>query len=485
MLNPNSTAPSKNDVIRVAILLWCQALAHLLCGTEIICTFLACSCTFLAILTARLGGLGSATTLMALIWWARHVGIGMALKILLGQSLESNLKEPIASYFMALATSAELLAAILLVRFVPIPGPIFRQINSLGYLSRLSIIATVIGTVLFLGASIRSYEDEDLAGIRQFQTTGLTLAVIARTVYVHKKSKGTQFIDIPLICILLSSIPLVMISGKKYLMFVEVLAYILTLVAVRGSVPWRAFAAASPMLLVIVVAITPIINALRMTRKTNDLTLSERVGAVAELIRSGDAFTIVSDANDTVVETDRDPPFDYFIAGSLRTVSERIALIQASDAVIPGIDTNGTMGWWCVTNAFERILPQSIFGERENIPSNNYVYWHVGLRPRTIRSDFVLGITGGAYAMAAWPGVLIVPFLIGFAFFVVQILWGGDSIKNPWAILFLIIHSHQLVEYDVTALITVLIRGIPLDLILFYSIHWLATVSGFDLEHNE
>ncbi|MBV8267125.1 MAG: hypothetical protein JO252_12420 [Planctomycetaceae bacterium] len=413
-----------------------------------------------------IGGLRDTSGLIALSFIARYVGIASPVKILLGQPLDSHLFHPASSFLMVLLCSVEILAAYLLVRRVTIDRTFFPHLRDTRFIKMLATICLLCGVPVSLVTTLTAPDDPTLAGFRTFTDSFLMLGIIARTAYVCLNHGGRKLHDLPLALVLAYCFAFSMISNTKVMAYTGILAYGLTFVCVRRSLPLRLVARGAAGLAFCIIVLQPLVNSLRGTASMREKTLPERIDALSSFFKTESVFRRIKQFDEEQADV---PVFmEYFgPAGMFASFADRIAIVQNADALKSGIDMNGPLGSRLITAAFVGLIPRVIDPDKDMTPMCDLIFWHAGVRSRDTIGFPTVGLIGGSYALAGWDGVLIAPFILMTLFFLVQKLWAGTSCDHLMALFFLVRHANCVAESDVTCFILILIRTVPLDLITF------------------
>jgi len=454
-----------------------QLVIHIFNNSNIICVVLLAGTLLIGALLIFSGGVSNPLALMGFIFLARYIGIASVLKILLGQPLDSNLFVPVESFGMMLACAVQLYVAFLLVDKIRFQKPFLPPFNDPDELKIYSYLCTFVGLIAMAWMAKHTRTEPELAGFCQFAERIYPMAIVARTAYVCQRSAYAKLIDFQLLAMLGGGIAFSLLMGIKIVGFHCMVAYTMTLVCLKRSVPVKLLVVAGIGVSIIILVVTPIINSLRLSQKMDDKTVDEKIVILVDFFKNQD---LVQNAAAFGRQEDNDVHFHYYDylgqIGMFRPVAERVALIQHGDALIRGIDTNGYLGFYLVTKAFTRMLPRVFNPEKDLVSTEDYIAWHAGAIRRDIICNPVVGIIGSSYAICGWPTVLCVPFILFASFFAAVKFMSGDACNCNyiWSIYIISIYGHNIAEYDVTRIIEFIIRGLPLDFAVFVPLFFLA-----------
>ena len=409
------------------------------------------------------GGLRDTLVMIALMFITRHVGIASPLKILLGQSLDSHLYHPASSFLMVFACGVEILAAYLLVDRTTFKKTIFPNYRDERLLWTIATVCFLVGVPVSLLTNLTAKRDVTLGGFRTFTDTFLMLGIIARTAYVCLRHGGRKLLDLPLALMLGWCVVFAMLSSVKIMAYTAFVAYSLTFVCFRRSVPPRLVALGVAGLAINLLVLNPLVNSLRGSASMLERPLSERVEALTSFFRTESVFQMIRRHEEVA---DEYAVVQYFgPVGKFAPFAERIAMVANADVLKSGIDMNGTFGSRMITEAFVGLIPRVLNPKKNMIQMIDEIYWHAGVSSRDCEFQPSVGLIAGSYALAGWSGVFIAPFVLFTLFFALQKLWAGTSCDNIMALFFVVRHVNAVAEFDVTRFILILIRTVPLDLI--------------------
>jgi hypothetical protein len=467
------------DQFRIAkliiFLIMLQLVIHIFNNSNLICVVLLAGTLLIGALLIFSGGVSNPLALMGFIFLARYIGIASVLKILLGQPLDSNLSVPGESFGMMLACAAQLYVAFLLVEKIRFQKPFLPPFNDPDELKTFSYLCTFFGLITMALMAKRPRNEPDLMGFYQFAENIYPMAIVARTAYVCQRSANAKIIDFQLLAMLGVGIAFSFLMGVKMMAFSCMLAYTMTLVCLKRSVPVKLLVVAGIGVSIVILVVTPIINTLRESQKMDDKTDGEKIVILVDFFKNQDlAQNAAAFARQEDIEVHY---YDYFgQIGMFRPVAERVALIENSDALIRGINTNGYLGSYLVTEVFSRMLPRVFNPKKDMISTGDYIVWHAGASRRDSIGYPTVGIIGSSYAICGWPTVLCVPFILFTSFFATVKFISGSSCNFDylWNIYILVIYGHEISECDVSSFIQLIIRVIPLDFAVFVPLFFLA-----------
>ena len=315
--------------------------------------------------------------------------------------------------------------------------------------------------------------DQELSGFYLFAENLYPMAIVARTAYVCKRYDNARTGDPVLLAMLGVGVASAFVLGMKIVAFSCLLAYSVTLVCTRRTVPLKLVASAGAFLVVIVVVVTPVVNLLRETAKMDDKGADEKVAILADRLWNR---SIVSTADEFGAREDSVVHYYDYLGqvGMFRPLVERVALVENGDALIQGLDANGYLGFRLISESVTRLMPRVLNPDKDPISTADQIVWHAGARRRDSVGYPTVGVIGGCYAVGGWPAVLSLPFVLFALFFLTlkSLIGEGGRRGGVWGAYFFVIYSHKFAESDVTPFLQIIIRVIPLDLAALLSLFY-------------
>jgi hypothetical protein len=442
-----------------------QALIHLLIGSSLGCVLLWSACMAIGFALVYHGGLHNTLVWLGLMFVARYVGLASLLKIGLGKTLDSPLHTPFETYLITFVAIAELYLAYRLVSCLPVKRAVFKNYQDPTYLNMFSIITFIVGSLAFFLINLKAAEDLELGGFRIFMECILLMGIVSRTAYVLRKSQQRRNMDFLLGLMLPCAFLFSVVCNQKSTAIGAVLAYLLTVVGMRRSLPWSVVVPVVICMWVVAAFLAPLIFHLR-TLNANNKTLTERVVDIGDYLRYG---SMNESRELTALYYERtEEVLAYFgPLGSLSAVAQRIGLVQAADAIKRGIDANGYLGPSFLIEAVGRIVPR-IFNPEKNMDNPaDVICWHAGVQDKRIVNRQSIGIVSGCYAVGGWTGVLLIPFPLFALYLLLQRLWSDTSSANVFAVYFVVANYNKFAEFDPSSFIAALFKEIELEMIVY------------------
>jgi hypothetical protein len=152
-------------------------------------------------------------------------------------------------------------------------------------------------------------------------------------------------------------------------------------------------------------------------------------------------------------------------------IVDRLEMIQDIDIVAGGISDGNTIKWLPVQWAIESALPRFIVRNKPSISDIDLIAYNAGYYPILVPLNHTIGVFGTAYAMFLWPGLIWISLLILFLYLFIQRLIVMPKLGyNLFGIFLLSKYVFVFSEQSVQALLTALLRSIPIDAILILAI---------------
>ena len=471
-------------VVLPSLLIGLQLVVHLINGSDLACVVLLGLTLGIGLLLLNEGGLCDTISLISLIFIAKYVGIASFVKILLGQSLDSNLSHPREAFLMTFLATIQLYAAYKLTNRYHFKTILLQAGASRRYNLVLFWVAYPLGVVVFLiGACIPSYASTAGEGFQTFMLPILIVAVVARTAYLVSDPRGSRELDGTLVVMLGSGFLLAFLANLKFVAVIMIMAYAVTIVVRKRSVSLKLVLLGGVGLAVAVVVIFPLINLMRSAnqgrfggRSMKERTIVEKIESMQVFFETQNLWTYLERYEDGARQDSSHYPY-FGNTGSYGTLLERVGMVQHADIIKSGIDSNGELGIWPAGWALQHAVPRVLNGEKTQDSMCDIMFAHAGILPKGLKNDLTLGMVGGSYAMFGWSGVATIPFLLFTCFFLQQRVWAGNSTANLWAIVLLMDSFNSFTETEPSFFIEHLVREFPLHFLALYFTHLLACVA--------
>jgi hypothetical protein len=399
----------------------------------------------LALLAAGLGLLGFVVlgaynlgAWVSLFYVLGNVLVALYAKTLLGQSLDSELLDPVKSFAVLASTSGALFAALWFIRYLPLGKPVFSPAVEPGFLIRFSWLSAIFGIAFWLlNRSLQEPGGDGFGGIAVFRDL-LYMGIIARTAALLEKTEGRQSFDGGLGLLMGIGILCGLVDNTKTIVALSVLSYFATVLFYRGGIRGRTLVVLILGGAIFGAVVAPAIHGLR-TLGQQQLTLSQRAEfirtTVERLLHAPGEFVQLKQLAKRQLESGY---YNYFGGDAKgQMILGRYASVQQIDPVIDSVNASQPWGGEAIWPAFARLVPRVINPRK---PENTEAYKtlvHYGLVDPEGGKFPTLPLAGQAYAAYGWIGVLTIPFLTFIAFLAVIKKLGWQLYRNIYGIFFL------------------------------------------------
>lgn len=452
------------------------SIIHLLLGSNPIVVVIAFLIMMIGIVPVKIAGIRSIGALFVLLVAFRYVDFAVFAKFLMLQPLDSNLRQPIESFFAVLLGLTGYLIAFYISSLIYVGRPLLNPVLMERKLLIISILAALIGGAAWFGkiAAVNSLSaGADLSQkttVHTFFTSFYLLAIISATAQTLIASNGRRSINAWCAVLLFTQLIFGVVANVRMPILNGILAYIVTVIAFRGRVRWRYIILAGILLSCIISFITPIMLYVRSFR--GELSARERVISTAEISK-------LALSNPQVLRTlrgrikDFQSILNYY--GEPMNVFERASHIENVDVVIDGIDRSGHKGFVSIKIGLGRVLPRFINPNKDvGWSIGDKLYYEIGYR--TILGGYLtLPLIADGYASFGWFGAFFFPIVFATPILIILRKFSWSLPHNIWAIYLFIRFHNSFVEGDTAAYLLGLLRIVPQDLLLLMIINYIAS----------
>ena len=408
----------------------------------------------LAVITTMLGLVGfsmlgayNAGAWLALMYVLGNIVIPLYAKTFMGQSLGSFLRTPTDSFFVVAISTAELLAALMIVRSARVGSPLLKSTGNARLLGWLSWGSFILG-VVFWGANqaFQGPGGSGFGGLAVFRDL-LIMAVIARTALLLDRSGDSRSLDSKLAIILVVGVLLGLLSNSKTQVVLPVIGYFTTLIFYRCGLPWRQVVFVVVGGIFFVTILTPMVQAWRYLGQ-QQMPVNARIDlmtrATEKVLEHGD----LSRYHAIAKKAFQGGYYDYFGGdGRGQMILGRYASIQQIDPVIAEVNRQGLVGGKAIWPAFIRLLPRFIDPDKPIYVESYHILVDLGLINPAGGKYPTLPLAGQAYAGYGLLGVVLIPFLTFLCFLLVLKKLGWSLYRNVYAIFFfcefIVVYANQ------------------------------------------
>ena len=444
--------------------------AQLALGASVLVLSLAVIIAVAGLLAFVLVGANNLGAWWALFYVSGNVLVALYAKTIMGQSLDSHLYVPVASFSVLAISTATLLTAILLVRRVNLGRPLFVRTADVRTLAWLSWGSFALGvTFWFLNQHFQDPGGSGFGGFAVFRDL-LLMAVIARTALLLEGSDDRRTFDVQLGLILGTGVILGLLTNSKTYAAFPVVSYFVTLVFFRGGLARRHMVVFAAATVVFIGVVTPLIQAWRHLGQQR-LPVAGRVAQISRGLSglvAGGQFQRYAD----LAELDfRGGYYNYFGGdGRGQVLLGRYASVQQIDPVIAQTSAQGIMGGAAIWPALTRLLPSVLYPNKPQVTEAYTILVHFGLVNPAGGKYPTLPLAGQAYAAYGIPGLIVVCFVAFLVVLMALKKFGWTLHRNVFAIFifaeFVVVYAAQ---GDLNQYAGLVLRGMP----VFIAVFWL------------
>ena len=406
---------------------------------------------------ARYGTMNIAAILVFLATF-RYVGFPFVVKLVLGQPLDSNLRQPLDAFLVVLVGMAGYLVALAAADKIPVGRPILSPVLEGGRLGFLSVWAAVLGVAANVSVSLGGAGQGRAITVASFFLPLLNVALIAATGAALTRTHGRRAWDAWVISLVALTLGFAMVRNSRMAVMVTVLSFLVAVVAFRGRATARQALTLAAASLVIVAFLTPVMLSVRSGRDA--LSWYQRIGAT---ISSGINWRS-TESGYQAWRQGQLTSFGLLYFGASQNALERLSLVNHVDLLKSATDATGRVGLGDLAEAAPRVLPRFAYADKPLGYGHGYwLYRQLGISNSGPYASAPLVGTG--YAALGWAGAFAYPLVFGFTILIMlKKVSGWDLHGNIWAVYFLVTLQNDFVEGSTDAVLTSIFRSIPQDL---------------------
>jgi hypothetical protein len=389
-------------------------------------------------------------------------------KTLHGQSLESNLYEPLSAFLTVATGTVGLSLALVLACATPVGRPLLRPTSNQRRLFTLSWGSFLLGTLAWY-LNRQFLDDPDgtsFGGLSWFKGL-LLMAVIARTALLLERSGNQRSMDGTLGLMLLTCASFGLVDNAKTDVALPVVSYFVTVLFYRRSAPLRVVVAFGAASIVFVLAVGPLIHVYRWM-DIQQISLRERVQLLGQGLESSLQQRDFGWTSQLVLGQFEDEYYDYFGGGEGQMLVGRYASVQQVDPIIAQINRQGPLGGSVVWPSLWQHLPRFIYSDKPEFGESYWIVVYLGLIDPAGGKFPTVPLVAQTYAGYGMIGLLTIPLVTFLIFLLILKKLGWNLNRNVYAIFFfcqfVIVYANQgdLSQYAGAAL-----RGFPSFALIF------------------
>ncbi len=443
--------------------------AQLMMGANVLMVLTSGVVCVLGFSAIQIYGVYNAGSLLLFLYVVNNIWLASYFKILLGQTIDSNLLAPTEAVATILVGTVELFAAFALVNSVPVGRPLLRPRNDPKFLQYLSTACFLLGTLfwalnLFYSRNIGvvGIGAQGFGGFAQFNSL-LYMGIIAGTAAILVRSCGRRSISGTLLAMLMAEMLMGLTQDAKTNVILPFVSYLLTTIFYRRAITARQVAASFVAGFLFVFIFAPAVHYYRAAGILG-VSLGERITYLVE--HRSDFLSLKTleryrhAANENLEESSH--CYNYFGEGH-KMFMGRFASVQQIDPIIAETDRQGTLGGSVIWPAFERLAPSFIAPNKPVITEGNQIVCRLGLVPSSFIGFPPVPIVAQVYAGYGLLGLFVFPFFTFFVFLLVLKKVGWSLYRNIYGIFFfssfVFINAAQ---WSLSQYVGATLRGMPL-----------------------
>jgi len=369
--------------------------------------------------------------------------IGLCTKLFLGESADSNLRDPMTTILVYTAGMAIILISIFFSRIL-LPRRAFLDYGYIPEDTRhIAIGCIAIGIVLPTIASFLDCAPGTIgSAMNQFQLfapLGLLLSI-----YDEIKYSGGR-----------CSLNAVTVIGSAYIyffggvlatskesLFTPLACYVVVCGALRFRLRWLNVASLALFCYLTFQFMVPYAQVVR--NYTRDLpTFQDRLDGARYWLNRLDDVRAEYNVTSADFAVSRGPHYYSQDAG----IMERFNMVAMDDALINITDINGTFGYRPIVVAIDNLIPHILWRNKPEFNFNNLYGHELGLLSYEDTTTCIsFGPSADAYHIGKWPGVLLLmPAVLVLLFTMVDSVT-GDIRSTPWGLTYTVFFLHSAPE---------------------------------------
>lgn len=420
---------------------------------------------------------GEPYSFFALIFSVRYLLVGMILKTLYWQPLDTHLFNAADSYAAtALLVTVTTLVVLIARKFDPkrdfLPFP-----TDPASLRRLAMATFSIGLValLIIGSKSKSDGGGGNAGplfVAAAAISGMAvLSLSAEAMRAVQLSNGKSLISPMLACMLGMLFLIVVMMNQRGFLLDCIIA-----VALVGFV-YRAISAkliVAGLIFVVFFSsfLSPLTLYLRSQKELPPAAFADVAMSTMGRMVVDSTFRKVLVDNVTLqktLEDSDDADYDYF--GDRSNIGNRLSFVALVDAVINGMRTREWIGYPVVEKSVSQVMPGFLGFQKEAVSTGDWLGWRVGLLAYPRTTYMVFGMPSEGYA--AWGPVGLILYPIVFLLVALLAISRLCSLRmaSPVAIFLIATLQTEIIESTSDGFMNLILRGLPMTFIALFAIY--------------
>ncbi len=449
--------------------------AHLALGADPLVVCLSVLTVLVGIYPLWRYGFLNIGALLVLLVMFRYVGFPLIGKLLFLQPLDSNLDQPLGAFAVVLIGVSAYTGAFITLSRLNVRRTMLKPVTDPRQLRRISMLAMVIGCTANFAVAWHAGRDYPGTTVATFFVPFLDLALIAAIAAVVYESSGKRSWNFRVLVIVAAEVAFALVRNSRIALVGVILCYVFTLTAFQGKARWGRISLAAVVVLLFVIAATPVMLFVRTARSS--LTWTQRITATLEAAAD---WRNALDYYNALQLHQKERNFYLTYYGSSQNILERMSLINHVDVIKSGTDKHHRVGLNDLKIALERALPRLMVPDKPmGYSQGDWLYCAVNVRCHYGTYATVPLIAGG-YAALGWPGVILYPILFGSAvLLVLRIVSGFELSSNIWAIYFFIRSHNGFVEGSSATYMQSILRDLPQDTVLLLVMAVLSAATSY------
>ena len=419
-------------------------LLELLEGTSPVFTL----CVFVYIMFAvtafnLAGGLYTASGAFIFSYSALSLLAALCIKAIIGEAADLNLRDPLVSINVYMASMAGILLAISVSRRLRSKRALLELGQSEGNLRQIAMGCIATGILLPLVSSyLNSSQGTVGSALNQFQEF-IPLGLVLATYDQITRTKGRSSMNG---IIALGSLYVVLFGGilstSKAALFTPLASYVVVCGALRYRLRSFTIAGLSLICFVMFYYLVPYDQIVRIYVEETS-TFSERWDGCMYWMGHLDEIRKEYSLINADIALSHGP--HYYSED--RGILERFGMIAMDDALINITDINGTFGYQPMIVAVDNLIPHFIWPDKPTYNYNNTYGHEIGvLAYEDISTSVSFSSAADAYHMGGWYGVFLLLPLVMIILFVVVDSIAGNIKRSPWGLAYTVFFLHAAPE---------------------------------------
>ena len=390
----------------------------------------------------------------------------LVLKILFYQIPNSNMRDPLITPFVVFFWVVSLFLLSLFLLKIRIRSPLIKLVCDNNSLLMSSYTFFVVGFFFKVLHTIFRPSLLDGGGTEGFGGFGNLTSVIylGVIIYLYRFRNSQLKIKSDLVVMGLLMVALSLISNTKHEIITFFLTAFFSLIFFRIKITNKQKLIGTAALLITVIFITPVIQATR-TLEFREANINRKIELLIEK----------KELNERKLLAGGYLPIE-------NSLIDRLDILTETDVIINGINDYGIVGYYPLYDAVLKVIPSFLIGKKELASSSDRLLWDIKYRRRGIISRMTPGVIASVYAVGGLS--FFVPLLITVVgvFLCSLILLVGNSLKyNILGVFILTKYALYFTEKPADALLSLLIRDLPLTLVQVWLVVTFLKIIGFNL----